>query len=144
MIRIAILFFLLSSCITEKRCYEKFPPSVRDSIVYRDTTIFLPPDTIAFTFIDTCQDLDTVFIIREGGKEKGRVRIVRERGRMWVDCVTAPKSALFTLPEHYRIITRTIKAPWHEQLFSLMGKFFLFLLLVSIIIFSVKRWTSSK
>ena len=141
MIRIAILIFLLSSCITEKRCNEKFPPresvEVRDSIVYRDTTIIIPPDTISFTFIDTCQDMDTVFITKNG-----KVRVIREKGRMWVDCVSAPKDFLATLQDRHRHTIRTIVKglTWWEKAFILIGKFFLFLLLASMLYVIGKRW----
>jgi hypothetical protein len=105
--RYLLIIFLLSSCVTQRRCNEKFPPresvEVRDSIVYRDTTIIIPPDTISFTFIDTCQDMDTVFIT-----QKGKVRVIREKGRMWVDCVTAPKGFLATLQDRHRHTIRTI------------------------------------
>lgn len=55
---VSLLVVLTISCVTEKRCYEKFPPRVeyvkKDSIVYKerivrhDTTIYLslPKDTI--------------------------------------------------------------------------------------------------
>jgi hypothetical protein len=44
-----LVLLILSSCVTQKRCYLKFPPTVdtikitiiRDSIIYRDTTIFI-------------------------------------------------------------------------------------------------------
>jgi len=40
---------IMVSCVTQRRCYEKFPPSIsfeiktmkRDSIIYRDTTLFV-------------------------------------------------------------------------------------------------------
>lgn len=43
------LFFALSSCLTQKRCFEKFPiqadtvriETIKDSIAYRDTLIFI-------------------------------------------------------------------------------------------------------
>jgi hypothetical protein len=44
-----LILLILSSCVTQKRCYLKFPPTVdtikitiiKDSIIYRDTTIFI-------------------------------------------------------------------------------------------------------
>lgn len=37
---------LFSGCVTQKRCSDKFPPQetiiVRDSVVYKDTTIYIP------------------------------------------------------------------------------------------------------
>lgn len=39
-----LLLLLASSCITQKRCLEKFPPQIvtRDSIILKDTTIYIP------------------------------------------------------------------------------------------------------
>jgi hypothetical protein len=136
--RYLLLIFLLSSCVTQRRCNEKFPPKetvvVLDSIVYRDTTIIIPPDTISFTFIDTCQDM---FIT-----QKGKVRVIREKGRMWVDCVSAPKDFLATLQDRHRHTIRTIVKglTWWEKAFILIGKFFLFLLLASMLYVIGKRW----
>ena len=61
------LLFVIASCATQRRCYEKFPPKVssdssyyevvRDSLIYRDTIVY---DTIpGETLIDTLYlDLD--------------------------------------------------------------------------------------
>lgn len=61
---IIFLLIFVSSCATQKRCYQKFPPqtvtvtkdSIRTEIVYRDTTIYvtLPVETITKT--------DTIYV----------------------------------------------------------------------------------
>jgi len=61
-----LAILLLSSCVTQKRCLERFPPApmtVKDSIIikevtiYRDTiiTVHLPGDTVLIT-----QDIDSL------------------------------------------------------------------------------------
>jgi len=67
-ISLILLVFIITSCASQKRCYTKFPPqikteySVKDSTVYRDTTIYvkLPSDTVNKT--------DTIFITESGGE----------------------------------------------------------------------------
>ena len=40
------VILLLSSCVTQKRCLQKFPPEVvvlrTDTLIYRDTIIYIP------------------------------------------------------------------------------------------------------
>ena len=53
---LAVLVLTFTGCITQKKCYRKFPPTIdtvkivfsRDSIVYKDTTLYLtiPGDTV--------------------------------------------------------------------------------------------------
>ena len=44
---IVILCIFFTSCVTQKACYEKFPPQVgvTDTVVYRDTVYFYRTDT---------------------------------------------------------------------------------------------------
>lgn len=61
MIKILWTFFvltILSSCVTEKKCQEKFPPhsevSVRDSIVPVTDTILIPGDVVLMESTSPC------------------------------------------------------------------------------------------
>lgn len=57
--------FFLSSCVTQERCNTKFPPgvSIRDSIIYkdsiawRDTTIYIPGESIEIHDQVNCDSL---------------------------------------------------------------------------------------
>ena len=55
---------LIGGCATQQRCLEKWPPVmeviVRDTIIYRDTVLFitLPPDTVT--------NSDTIYVDKEG------------------------------------------------------------------------------
>jgi hypothetical protein len=58
---IALAFF--NSCVTQRRCLEKFPPTttteIRDSISYRDTTIYvpIPTDTVRDSIPVECPEM---------------------------------------------------------------------------------------
>ena len=43
---IVILCIIATSCVTQRACYEKFPPQVgvKDTVVYRDTVYFFRTD----------------------------------------------------------------------------------------------------
>jgi hypothetical protein len=59
---VSVAFF--QSCATQRRCLEKFPPTttveIRDSIAFRDTTIFvpIPADTVrdSIPIVSPCPD----------------------------------------------------------------------------------------
>lgn len=59
-VSIAAAFF--GSCVTQRRCLEKFPPEttvqIRDSIAYRDTTIYIPiqADTVRDSIPVECHE----------------------------------------------------------------------------------------
>lgn len=58
---IGLAFF--NSCVTQRRCLEKFPPEatieIRDSISFRDTTIYvpIPADTIRDSIAVECPEI---------------------------------------------------------------------------------------
>jgi len=47
---VMFLGLVVASCVTQKRCLEKWPPSImyHDTVIYKDTTLYvaLPPDTV--------------------------------------------------------------------------------------------------
>ena len=61
-IAIVISLLFLSSCITEKKCYKRYPPKVivKDSIVYKTKEIVIH-DTV-YIQGDTVISTDTVFV----------------------------------------------------------------------------------
>lgn len=74
--RLAILLLLIGilsgSCVTQKKCLQRFPPqrdtlkivSTRDSIIYKGTTIFikLPGATVIDSIIIPCPDPGPAYI----------------------------------------------------------------------------------
>lgn len=78
--RIKLLLYLavlslLMSCVTQRRCNTKFPPSVdsvykyvvRDSIIIKDTTIYihLPGEVVHDSIQIPCPDPGTTYIIKK-------------------------------------------------------------------------------
>ena len=138
--RYLILIFLLSSCITERRCYEKFPPKVIvdtvtvDSIAYRDTLIFVPGDTIIFEMPDLCPDMDTVVVFKEG-----KVRVVRIDSILTFDYEQKEREFTAKLKDKYKstVITKTITIkepiPFWKMFFFYLGIFFFIGLLIFLI-----------
>ena len=51
MVLAAIAF--LSSCVTQKRCDKKFPPSTRDSIVIKDSVVIKEKDSVVISYHDS-------------------------------------------------------------------------------------------
>lgn len=95
LIFIAISVFVFSSCVTRKRCAEKFPPQIvtKDSIIekeiitYRDTTITVPGDSVQIHDSIPCPDV--VYkktATSKGGKTTATVSI--NRGKLSVSCKT--------------------------------------------------------
>jgi UDP-N-acetylglucosamine enolpyruvyl transferase len=67
-LRVAVVGILLTSCATQKRCFEKYPPVAADTVitekkVYRDTTFYVttPADTVR----------DSIQIVIPCGEEQG-------------------------------------------------------------------------
>lgn len=63
---LVIVTFLLTSCVTQKRCYEKFPPVtetiIKDSIITRDSIVEKIVEVPVEIKADTVLINDTVFI----------------------------------------------------------------------------------
>jgi hypothetical protein len=125
-----ILFILLavisfSSCVTQKRCFRKFPPQVitkdsivvKDTTIYRDTTITLPGDTLEIYEAIPCPDVKINKIVKsKNGKKTATVNI--SNGKLQVECKTDSlqvviqnlETKISTL-EKYRTETKVIQAP---------------------------------
>lgn len=88
---IILSIFLLTSCVTQRKCAAKFPPQItsttiiKDSVVYRDTTITVPGDTVTFTDSIPCPD---VVYEKTQKSEKGTVKatVKIKDGKISVKC----------------------------------------------------------
>jgi hypothetical protein len=129
--RYLLILLVLSSCITERKCYDKFPPKttvdtvVVDSIAYRDTLIFVPGDTIIFQMPDLCPNMDTIVVFKEG-----KVKVVRKDSILTFDYEQKEKELTAKLMDKYKstVITKTIvvKEPikFWQMVFFWLGVFF--------------------
>ena len=111
MSRALILLLLLSSCVTQKRCLERYPPQnitkdsiiIREVTVYRDTiiTVRLPGDTVMVE-----QDLDSLMAplisenkyakaIAEVYKNKLRVTLIQKESEISFKLDSAYKQTLY-------------------------------------------------
>lgn len=90
---VGILILLLASCVTQKRCFQKFPPQIitKDSIVLKDTTIYVPVkytvpgDSVIIKDSIPCPDVQYKKEIKSGSG-RTRVEIEISRGKLKVDC----------------------------------------------------------
>ena len=71
-----VLILISSSCITQKRCLERYPPS-RDTTyieTVKETIIPLPGDTVSINVPVRCPDQDIVLV--ENNRLKQSIRIL--------------------------------------------------------------------
>lgn len=92
---IAILLLLLfSSCITRKKCYERYPPQIitKDSVVVKDTTIFkdttitLKGDSVTVYAEIPCPEIKKVKTT--GKKGNTTVTLTIDKGVVTAKCET--------------------------------------------------------
>lgn len=92
-IMVGAILLLLASCVTQRKCFEKFPPQIitKDSVVFKDTTIyvkqkiFIPGDTVSFTDTIPCPDVQYHKVVKStSGRTTAKVDI--EKGKLSVDC----------------------------------------------------------
>lgn len=90
---IAILLLGMASCVTQKRCFEKFPPQIitKDSVILKDTTIYvkqtivIPGDSVLIKDSIPCPDVEYHKEAKSpSGKTTAKVDI--SKGRLTVDC----------------------------------------------------------
>lgn len=120
------LVTVANGCVTQKRCNEKFPPSVSRETIIRDTVIITNPthfDTI-FRF----SEKDTVYL--RDTKTQIKVKVVKVRDSVWVhsecppDTITIEKVRVETTIESVRgLIT---SHPWRIFWIVLAGIGFIF------------------
>jgi hypothetical protein len=115
---IGLLLLTLASCVTQKRCFEKFPPQVitKDSVVFKDTTIYvkqkivIPGDTVTLTDSIPCPDVKYHKVVKSpSGKTTAKVDI--DKGKLTVDCQT---DSLTKVIDSLRIEIKT-KESYHNE-----------------------------
>lgn len=120
-----LLLTLFYSCASQKRCAKLFPPQVeikdsvieKETIVYRDTTITIPADSVGIH--DTIPCPDVVYnkkVVSSSGKITAAVNI--KNGKIIVDCkadsLQREIDSLTTITrqkEKYRTVTTVIEKP---------------------------------
>lgn len=94
-IAIGVLLLSLASCITQKRCLQKFPPQIvtKDSIVIKDTTVYItlrdtiPGDSVLLHDSIPCPDVQYHKEVKSpSGRTSAKVDI--NKGKLTVDCKT--------------------------------------------------------
>ena len=92
---------LLSSCVTQDKCWRKFPPQVKDStsyaIVYRDTSHIIPGDSSAAQYLVECREENGVL----------RARIIQQIGSNPGTHLQAPTATITDVPGHGTGILQT-------------------------------------
>ncbi len=90
-----ILLLTLASCVTQKRCLQKFPPQIvtKDSIVIKDTTVYItfrdtiPGDSVVLHDSIPCPDVQFHKEVKSpSGRTTAKIDI--NRGKITVDCKT--------------------------------------------------------
>lgn len=88
-----ILLLTLASCVTQKRCLQKFPPQIvtKDSIVVKDTTVYvtlrdtIPGDSVVLHDSIPCPDVQFHKEVKSpSGRTTAKVDI--NKGKITVDC----------------------------------------------------------
>jgi len=88
-----VLLLLLASCVTQKRCLQKFPPQIvtKDSIITKDTTLYvvlrdtIPGDSIVLHDSIPCPEVQYHKEVKSpSGRTTARVDI--NKGKLIVDC----------------------------------------------------------
>ncbi|MCO5238882.1 MAG: hypothetical protein M9904_02395 [Chitinophagaceae bacterium] len=86
-----LLIVIFTSCITQKKCAERYPPHLetkdsiveKEEIVYRDTTIAIPGDSVGIRDTIPCPDVD---YYKEGKIGRTSVKVNISKGKIKVDC----------------------------------------------------------
>jgi hypothetical protein len=107
-----IVFFM--SCVTQKRCLQKFPPQIitkdstviKDSTIYRDTTITIPGDSTTIHDSLPCPDVKYHKVAKsKSGRTTATVDI--NNGKLTVNCKTdSLQQKIDSLKTHIRSMER--------------------------------------
>lgn len=134
---IIILCIIATSCVTQRRCYEKFPPQVgvTDTVVYRDTVYFFRTDRDTVWAVASWMDtvsVDQGLIIGQAwvARDSIYIKVVQQDTLIqWRDSVRV----------EIKEVTKTVQLPpeyngklW--QLIVLAG-----LVLAGILLFTLRR-----
>ena len=74
-----LTIIVLSSCVTQKKCLQKFPPSASTDSVYiekvKEVPVYLPGDTVNVEIPVSCPDQDLIKV--ENSKLKQEILIIK-------------------------------------------------------------------
>lgn len=113
-----ILLLCFASCVTQKRCLQKFPPQIvtKDSIVVKDTTVYvtfrdtIPGDSVLLHDSIPCPDVKYhKEITSPSGRTTAKVDI--NKGKLTVDCKT---DSLVKLIDSLKVKLKTTEA-YHSE-----------------------------
>lgn len=121
LISVVLLAILMSSCITQKRCYERYPPVTSETVIIRDTTIYcidtvlVPGREVAIHDTISCPELEYHKHVTSGHVT---ARVDIHAGKIDVDCNADSLQLLLTRERRERVITKnksSIAAPVIER-----------------------------
>lgn len=107
-----ILALLLSSCITQKKCLERFPPQSSIDSIYieklKEVPVYMPGDTVNIEVPINCPDQDVVFM--ENSKLRTEIRILN--GKLRSQLTIKPDTIRISVPEiHEKIVEVKVPEP---------------------------------
>jgi hypothetical protein len=109
-IYLAFLCLLTSSCVTARKCLQKFPPSIRTDSIYierlKEIPVYIPGDTINVIAPVKCPDQDIVSF--ENSKLKQEIKILN--GKLVSNTTIKPDTVIKLVPEIHTTVTE-IKVP---------------------------------
>jgi hypothetical protein len=153
-----VILAFLTSCITQQRCFERFPPvsSVHDSIIYRERTVYrdtiitikIPADTVRIT-----QDIDSLIrplvaenkyakAIAEVYKNKLRLTLVQKDSEITVKLDSARKQTEYW-QERWRtdrqVVTVQVRhRTFIDKIFTPIGLLVVLVIMVYVVIKALK------
>lgn len=105
-----ILSVFLASCVTQRRCNLRFPPSVQKDSIYVETIkevpVPIPGDTIKVDVPINCPDQDIVSV--ENSKLKQQIKILN--GRLVSNTEIKPDT-VWVHTKETKTITKEVKVP---------------------------------
>lgn len=121
------VLIILSSCITQKKCQEKFPPKteviVRDSIVTVSDTIIIPSDVLFFESESPCPpQVEYKSVVKKNGLTStvtiSKGKITQE---LKADSImkVLQRERLFRLTESKEVTEKIVyEKKWYNELFK--------------------------
>lgn len=120
LIQFLLLGLLLSSCLTQRRCLERFPPSVfsddsthvKDSIITQTFTVTIPGEQSIIHDTIPCPELEY-----HSEKKKNHItaRVTISKGKLDVECIADSLKRIIEAQTHQIEIYRTEKERVVEQ-----------------------------
>ena len=125
-----VLIILNSGCITQRKCNERYPPSVSDSTYVRDTfimivdTVVVPGETVTIRDTVPCPELNFSKTVK---KNHVTAKVVIKNGKIDFECKADSLEALLNTIRKERVTTRTrssvskpvieLKSYWYDVYF---------------------------